>query len=93
MVDSKKEKQAYPVAYDIWSDVCNPAIRYCVLYMKQPSPFKAASLRPNLSAWQEIGAPAEVLGWIEHGIHIPFVTDPGKFHIPIKGRQVSGITE
>ncbi len=48
---------------------------------KQPSLFKAASLRPNLSAWQKIGAPAEVLGWIEHGIHIPFVTDPGRFHI------------
>ena len=49
----------------------------------QGGSFKAATLRSQNLYWNEIGAPLEVLDWIQFGVQIPFISSPpGGFHLP-----------
>jgi hypothetical protein len=51
-------------------------------FANQSSTFRAASLRDKSFNWSEIGAPNEVLDWIQYGVYIPFVNEPYSFHLP-----------
>ena len=53
----------------------------CVISQPVES-FQAANLRNCSDNWLHINAPEVVLNWVQYGIRIPFVTDPGQFHLP-----------
>ena len=44
--------------------------------------FQAANVQKCADNWSQINAPEVILNWLRNGIHIPFVTEPGRFQLP-----------
>jgi len=55
---------------------------YIMCFAKPSDEFKASNLHQNIDHWKQIGAPSNVINWLENGVLIPFDQEPQSFYLP-----------